>query len=246
MGRVSLELVPRCKDSFAFELSTVRGKFPRVDTLNIPDILKFDVRIPEACEVAAEYFSDVIPHIRAVSVDSKEPFSYREFFERQGITEALVILGDNPDIVSESENPCDSIELISKIKREVPHIKVYAGVDQWRTTLAEEMEYVARKKDAGADGFFTQPFFDMKMVEQWADLLGDTSVFWGVAPVVRESSKHYWESKNSVVFPTGFKCTMEWNQDFAKKVLNFAEERDSNVYLCPITVDHVSYLKGIF
>jgi methylenetetrahydrofolate reductase (NADPH) len=246
VGRISLELVPRSEESFAAELKVVRERFGRIDTLNIPDILKFDVRIPEACEVAVNYFSGIIPHVRAVSIDKEKPFSYGEFFLKNNITEVLVILGDNPEIVSESENPCTSVELIQKIKREFPEIKVYAGVDQWRSSLEEEMDYVHQKKDAGADGFFTQPFFEMGLMETYAEKLKGTQVFWGLAPVIRQSSKHYWETKNNIVFPKSFQCTMKWNQDFAKEVLQFSKEDNSHVYLCPITVDFAAYLAGIF
>jgi methylenetetrahydrofolate reductase (NADPH) len=245
MGRISLELVPRTEELFAEELRTVREQFPCVDTLNIPDILKFDVRIPEACKVAALYFSNIIPHIRAVSISREEPLSCKDFFVDNNITEVLVILGDNPEIVSQSENPCTSVELIKKIKEEMPEMTVYAGVDQWRTTFAEEMVYVEEKRKAGADGFFTQPFFDLELLESWAKELNDTHVFWGLAPVIRESSKKYWETKNGVVFPEDFVCTMGWNQTFAKEVLIRSNAENSHVYLCPITVDFIDYLTGI-
>jgi methylenetetrahydrofolate reductase (NADPH) len=114
MGRISLELVPRDELSFAEELTVVRERFLSIDTLNIPDILKFDMRIPEACKVASRYFKDVIPHIRAVSVSRREELPCRELFDEQGIKEILVILGDNPDIVSKSSDPEDSISLIRK------------------------------------------------------------------------------------------------------------------------------------
>ena len=189
MGRISLELVPRSEESFAEELREVTEKFPCVDTLNIPDILKFDVRIPEACEVAVNYLPKVIPHIRAVSINKKEPFLYKDFFRKNNITEVLVILGDNPEIISKSDFPCESVELSRKIKQEMPEMTVYAGMDQWRTTFKEEMAYIEEKRKAGADGFFTQPFFDLESMEVWGKELTDTHVFFGLAPVIRESSK---------------------------------------------------------
>jgi methylenetetrahydrofolate reductase (NADPH) len=247
MGRISLEIVPRSEASFAEELKQVREEFSAIDTLNIPDILKFDVRIPEACDAAAPYFSSgIIPHIRAVSVNSEKPYPNTEFFSRNNINELLVILGDNPEIVSKSEHPCTSVELIKKIKKELPGMKVYAAVDQWRTTFPEEMEYVREKIDAGADGFFTQPFFDTHHMEKWIKALDGSHVFWGLAPVVRESSKDYWKNKNKVFFPSDFECTMEWNQSFARQVLGYSGSDKYHVYLCPITVNFAEYLKGIF
>jgi hypothetical protein len=38
---------------------------------------------------------------------------------------------------------------------------------------------------------------------------------------------------------------MEWNQDFAKEILDFSGDDNFNVYFCPITVDFVEYLNGI-
>lgn len=246
MGRISLEIVARSEESFAKELEVVRTKFPDIGALNIPDILKYDVRISEACSVAVRYFSSVIPHIRAVAINKELPFSYKEFFEANNINEVLVILGDNPEIVSKSENPCDSIDLIKKIKKEMPDMTVYAGLDQWRTSFEEEMDYVRRKIEAGADGFFTQPFFEIDTMERYAKELENIQIFWGLAPVIRESSKKYWENKNKVVFPENFKCTMEWNQVFAREILKRTTSDNSHVYFCPITVDFVEYLKGIF
>ncbi len=246
MGRVSLELVPRSVESFDEELKVTTRLFPCIDTLNIPDILKFDVRIPEACEVAVNYYDNVIPHIRAVSINKEEPFPYIGFFQKNKIKEILVVLGDNPEIVSKSENPCTSIELIQKLKKEMPGLKVYAALDQWRTTFEEEMEYVNQKKDAGADGFFTQPFFSFDLMEKYAKELKNEEVFWGLAPVIRESSKHYWETKNNVIFPKDFKCTMDWNKEFARGALKWASADNHHLYFCPITVDFVEYLEGIF
>lgn len=245
MGKVSLELVARSAGSFGEDLNLVREKFPCIEILNIPDILKFDIRIPEACSIASGYFPNVIPHIRAVSIHRDEPFPLRDTFEKLGIKEVLVILGDNPEIISKSDEPCDSITLIKKLKEEMPRLTVYAGIDQWRSPIGQELEYASRKIAAGCDGFFTQPFFDMDLLSVYAEELKDTDVFWGLAPVVRESSKNYWQTKNGVIFPEEFKCNMKWNQDFARDVLGFAQSDRSHVYFCPITVDFVEYLKGI-
>ena len=245
MGRISVEIVPRDVKSFTEEMKSVNNLFPTVDTINIPDILKFDMRIPEACVAAKPHFSKVIPHIRAVAFHKDTPFEYKELFQRTGIKEVLVILGDNPEIVSKSEDPCDSIDLIKQIKREMPEVKVYAGIDQWRNSFKEEMEYVHQKMDAGSDGFFTQPFYSMELIEKYMSKLQGVDVFWGLAPVIRESSKHYWERENNVHFPDNFECTMEWNKNFAKEVLKYTKENNFHVYLCPITVDIEAYLTGL-
>lgn len=245
MGRISIELVPRSGKDFIDELELVKNKLKKIDTINIPDILKFDMRIPEACEAASPYFKNVIPHVRAVSVHKDEPFPYIDLFKRNNITELLVILGDNPEIVQKSEHPCTSVELIKKIKLEAPHLKVYAGLDQWRAPFEEEYEYIQEKMSAGCDGFFTQPFFDLKQLNFYASKMEGVEIFWGLAPVIRESARNYWQRENGVVFPENFECTLEWNRTFAREVLKLAEEKDFHIYFCPITVDIMDYLKGL-
>ena len=66
-----------------------------------------------------------------------------------------------------------------------------------------------------------------------------------LAPVIRQSSKEYWETKNNIVFPEDFECTLDWNRRFAQEVLHWASPEQFHVYFCPITVDFVAYLKGI-
>ena len=188
MSRIAIELVPRFEDKFIEEMKIVNKEFPNVDTMNIPDILKFEMRIPEACDIAEPYFENIIPHIRAVAVNKEVPLPFADQFIKNRIKEVLVILGDNPEKVSTSSNPCNSIGLIQKIKNELPGISVYAGLDPYRSSVPEELDYAHRKVAAGADGFFTQPFFDIKLMDSWIKNLPDTKVFWGMAPVIRESA----------------------------------------------------------
>ena len=245
MGRISIELVPRFKTQFIEEMEIVKKELQNVDTLNIPDILKFEMRIPDACDIAVPFFENVIPHIRAVAVDKDKPLPFVELFRRNNIKEVLVILGDNPEKAATSLSPFDSIGLISRIKEEMSGVTVYAGLDPYRTTPEEEADYALRKMEAGADGFFTQPFFDINLMDFWIKKLSSAKVFWGIAPVIRESAKKYWEKDNKIFFPENFECNMDWNRKFAKDVLSFMEETDSHVYFMPITVDPIEYLKGI-
>jgi methylenetetrahydrofolate reductase (NADPH) len=73
------------------------------------------------------------------------------------------------------------------------------------------------KPGAAHDGFFTQPLFDLRLLEICTEMLRGKNVFWGIAPVVGERSQAYWETTNRVIFPCGFTPTLGWNRDFAAK-----------------------------
>jgi methylenetetrahydrofolate reductase (NADPH) len=102
-----------------------------------------------------------------------------------------------------------------------------------------------RKRAAGADGFFTQPFFDLRLLEVYVDVLQTDTVFWGITPVVSANSVKYWEEKNNVVFPKKFKPTLSWNRAFAKKIVEYVKKNGGNLYFMPIKIDIVEYLEGI-
>ena len=79
-SRISVELVPRSPESVRTEMATVAERLGGVDTINIPDLLKFDLRSWEATEVAREAATRAdgaayrtIPHIRAADVDPEAP-----------------------------------------------------------------------------------------------------------------------------------------------------------------------------
>ncbi len=141
--------------------------------------------------------------------------------------------------------PTNSVDVIWKFRKEMPEVKVYAGIDQYRGSMAQELYRIKRKLQAGAAGFFTQPFFDMRYLEVYADMLQGLEVYWGVSPVMSARSQSYWERKNNVVFPHAFEPTLEWSVDFAKKVMAYAEREKANVYLMPIKTNLEAYLAGV-
>ena len=245
MKRVSVELVPRRKDTFLKELELLKVNFPLVDTLNIPDIIRYEVSSLESCELAKPLFAHVIPHIRAGVINKDEDIPFKDFLAKNEINEVLVVLGDEPQEQAKGFTPCTSIDLIKKFKLQIPKMKVYAAIDQYRSTFDEEYEYIQRKIDAGADGFFTQPFFDLKLIEFYSKKLKGVEIFWGISPVATERSKAYWETNNKVKFPSDFKPTLEWNRTFAKEAFGFVKASNSNIYFMPIKADVVEYLTGI-
>ncbi|UCD15377.1 MAG: methylenetetrahydrofolate reductase, partial [Candidatus Omnitrophota bacterium] len=125
-------------------------------------------------------------------------------------------------------------------------LKVYAAIDQYRSSLEKEYEYIQRKIDAGACGFFTQPFFDLNLLEDYLKKLAGIDVFWGVSPVITEKSKKYWEDNNKVKFPADFSLTLEWNRHLAAEMFSFTKEIvHAHIYFMPIKMDFVDYLTGI-
>jgi methylenetetrahydrofolate reductase (NADPH) len=244
--RVSVELVPREAAVLEAELAYTKNNFPLVDTINIPDLLRLPMRSWEGCSIGKPYYKNLMPHLRAIDFSMDQPLPMAEFLAANDIREVLVVTGDYPQAMTKKIYPSTSVDLIRKIKTELPGIRVYAGIDQYRSSIKQEAEYIRRKIAAGADGFFTQPFFDLRYMEMYAELLQGYEVFWGVSPVVSEKSMNYWETKNQVVFPAGFEPTKTWNTAFAKKVLTFTQTNATNIYFMPVRIDIKEYLTGIF
>lgn len=245
MTKISIELVPRDREALQNDLQLVRDNFTGIDTVNVPDLLKFSLRSWEACAQARQLFPHTIPHLRAIDFDLNQPFPLTDKFLASGFDSVLVIAGDQPQDMSRRVYRTSTIELIRALKAELPELKVYAGIDPYRTGIKAELDYVKRKLDAGAEGFFTQPFFDLRLMEIYSDLLAGLDIFWGVSPVMSERSKDYWDNLNNAIFPPDFEPSMAWNRDFAQKALDFCNKTDSNIYFMPIRVDLVQYLQGV-
>ncbi len=243
--RISIELVPRDTDSLERDCCAILQNLPTVDTINVPDVLRFDLRSWQGCRCVQKYYPQTIPHIRAIDIDPKRPLPMGPFLVAQGITEVLVVTGDAPVDMSKKVYPTTSIDLIKEIKQQFPSLKVYAAVDPYRQGFRDEVDYVHRKMDAGADGLFTQPFFDLRMMKIYAELLRGYNVFWGVTPVASERSRSYWEARNRAVFPADFRPTLQWNRAFAGAALEFVQEQSASIYFMPIKVDILRYLQGI-
>jgi methylenetetrahydrofolate reductase (NADPH) len=244
--RISIELVPRGIEHLQSELQLIRDKFPAINTVNIPDLMRLEVRSWEGCAVSKQFYDHCIPHIRAIDFDLKKNITISEYLTQHNISEILVVTGDYPQDINRKVYPTTSIDFIKKIKAECPNIKVYAAIDPYRNSLRKEYEYVQRKLDAGADGFFTQPFFDLRWMEIYLELLGGVDTFWGVSPVTSLKSKNYWEVKNNAIFPRDYEPTLQWNINFAKKALDYSRSTNSHIYFMPIKTDLKVYLEGIF
>ena len=158
MGRISLELVPRTPEELRSNLELVKEKIKGVDLINIPDLLRLETRSWQGAAIAQDYYPAVMPHIRAIDVNLAEPLAMRPELRQSGITEVLVIEGDPPQDMTHKVYPTITTDVIQKFHQEMPEVKVYAGIDQYRGSMRQEMYRIQRKLQAGAVGFLPSHF----------------------------------------------------------------------------------------
>lgn len=245
MTRISLELVPRDADSIQLELNAARERHPEIDTMNVPDLLRYELRSWEACRAVAGFAGSRIPHIRAIDVDPSKPLPMAQELRDGGIREVVVVAGDPPQDMSRRVWHTTSTEVIRMFREQLPEISVYAAIDPYRTSMIREFRYAEQKLRAGAHGFFTQPFFDIRLLSLYRDMMDGMNVFWGLAPVLSEKSQSYWETKNSVVFPKSFVPGYDWNIRFGREAMDLIRSEGGNAYFMPIRADILRYLDGV-
>lgn len=244
-SRVSIELVPRSRSGLRAELEMVAQHLPAVDTVNVPDLTRYSTRSWQGCALARPRYR-AIPHLRSVDLNPREPLAMAESLDAAGIDEVLIVTGDAPADMSAKVYNVDAVTAIRRFRRELPHVRVYAGLDPYRQSFARERDYLERKLDAGACGFFTQPFFDLRLMDAYADLIPEgAEMWWGATTVLTEATLNYWRARNHAVFPRTFAPTLEWNRDFAARTLEFARERGHHAYFMPVKADVREYLEGI-
>jgi len=245
MTSLSIEIVPRNHEDVQTQIRDIHTLFPEIDTLNIPDLLRFPIRSWEACQYGVSMFTTVVPHLRAIDFNLRERFELADTFNEIGIKTVLVITGDKPQDMSKKVYRNTSLELIRVLKKETPQLRVFASIDPYRSSLSREIDYVKDKLDAGVDGFFTQPFFDLRLLDMYMEHLDDLNVYWGICPVTSEKSKSYWESKNEAMFPKTFNLNYDYNVELGRSILSRAKSANSNVYFMPIRTEPVLYLKDV-
>ena len=242
--KISFEVVPRTHDAMMEQISFIQEKLPFVNTINVPDLLRFPIRSWDASQEIDTTKYDFIPHVRSIDFDLSTN-KLEEIIEKNELSKILLVSGDPPPDMSFSVYDTDVIDMIAKIRKSFPEIEIYAGFDPYRSSVKDEREYINRKFDAGVDYLLSQPFFDMRLLEIYSDFIPADKVFWGVSPVITEKSKHYWERMNHAIFPADYEPTYEWNIAFAKKVMAFCKQQKSNVYFMPIRIDLEKYFLPI-
>ncbi|MBF0422086.1 MAG: methylenetetrahydrofolate reductase [Magnetococcales bacterium] len=243
---IAFELVPRDSETLNGELELIKSHFAAVSVINIPDLPRFDMRSWEGCALARRYFHTVIPHIRARDIDPDRPLPMAGFLRDHGIRQVLVVTGDTHPDPFFPQYKVRSVDAIRKFREEMPEIKVYAAIDPYRYGFQDELSYTREKLNAGATGFFTQPFFDLRLMEVYGELLNGLDIFWGISPVTTVQSQGYWEKRNLAVFPRSFRPTEAWNLEFAHAAMQLVRQWCQHVYFMPINRDLRSYLEGLF
>lgn len=240
---ISFEIVPRSLEAFDQQYAFVQTVGAGINIINVPDIQRFDVRSWELATRIDRKQYRFIPHFRAIDfkIDSGELYRIIEEYQLDSV---LLVTGDPPEGLKRYYHT-DVVDLIRAVHQRFPRLNIYAGFDPHRQGLQDECEYIQRKADAGAMGFFSQPFYDSRMVAIYAEQMAGLETYVGISPIISNASMNYWEVKNKVKFPAGFRPEYDWNIDFANTVIASAAANGLNVYFMPIRIDLARYFDGI-
>lgn len=241
--RLSVELVPRDPASLAAQLEEL-ACLGRVDTVNVPDLAQFELRGWQAAlQARAAGPWSAVPHFRAEPLLSEADRGWPSLGRLlgAGVAEVLVVSGDAVD----ADGRGAALAAIRALKAARPELKVYAALDPYRAGFAAELAYAEAKLAAGADGLFTQPFFDLRLLSVWQELTAGAQVFWGVTSVTSPRSQRYWLRRNRAVFPAGFEPTVAWHRGLAARVLDHVAASGGNLYFMPIKVGIGEWLGGL-
>jgi methylenetetrahydrofolate reductase (NADPH) len=241
-----LELIPRDIDLLKKEAKIMLQQYPEISGINIPDINKLAIRSYEAADILLEEKIDIIPHIRSIDNPLDDSLEIIRKMIDKGLSALLVVKGDDPSDETKKMFSVTSIDIVKKMKSIYPKIKIYCALDQYRTSYEEELEYCKRKIDAGADGFFTQPFFDKELAEKYLQKMKNTEIFIGISPVTSEKSLLYWKNRNKAIFPNDFKVDLDSNCELAKEIMALADSYNQHTYLMPIKIEPQKYLEKIY
>ncbi len=240
--RTSLEVVPRSVAELDAATTLIATRYPRIDTVNVPDVANCELQCIDAADHIRHRIAHRIPHLRACDFDARSATELIGRLAASGIDEVIVVAGDRRADAS-AHTGMEPSALIHFLATHAPSVAMYAALDPHRYRLdAELARNIEDKLAAGADGFFTQPLFDLHDLDRCAALLGDATTFWGVSPVVSARSQRYWQRVNRVQFPAGFVPSLNWSQAFALRFLSEVAQRGGNAYLMPIKVDIERYL----
>lgn len=243
---ILLELVPKQIDALISQIHEIGKKYPEIDGYNIPDIKAIKNRSYQCAEELLKQRITAIPHIRSIDNSIQKTLTIIGNLKNRGLERVLIVSGDNNKKIPTKKYSISSVKLISRIKQTHPSLKVYGALDSYRTSAKKELLYCQQKIDAGADGFFTQPFFCEKDASYYLEKLKHTNLYIGLSPVLTEKTKQYWETVNNVKFDSRFKLTMNYNHDIGKKIIELTKQYKQSLYLMPITTDPMQYLSGIF
>ena len=242
---VALELVPRSFDEVLSESKEALEKYPWIKSINIPEIMSVKLKSFETAKVLLENNIEVTPHFRLIDRSLFDLLKNLEILIEKGLKQVLLIGGDTPTDPSFRSSGLTTICAVKEVKREFPDLKIYTGIDPYRTSFRKELDYTFEKIEAGSDGFFTQPFFSLGMLELWLEQLPEQEIYFGIAPIYSDKSRIYWETRNKVVFPPNFSYDVKQNVLLARILLNSISKANQKAYLMPVRVSALEYLSGL-
>ncbi len=241
-----VELVPRDLEALKTEAHHILNECKAINGINIPDVLRLPNRSHTSAELLLSHGVQAIPHIRAMDRPEEETIAIIERLIQKGLNSVLIVAGDKPNQIGFNTYPITPIMVVEKLKIQFPELRIYCGLDPYRDSFKKELEYCRMKLHAGADGFFTQPFFDKDLARIYLEQFSDTPLFVGISPVLTEQSYNYWVTKNNAIFPSSFALDLDTNFRIGKEIIETAKKFNQNTYLMPIKMDAFEYVKGIF
>lgn len=244
MMNISFEIVPRTQAAFLEQYRFVQSLGTGINFINVPDIQRFNIRSWQVHDQINRQQYRFIPHLRAIDFKLEGDELFRIIEDNQ-LSDLLLVSGDPPEGLKRAFYNTDVVDLIRVLKRRYPTLNLYAGFDPHRQGLQAECDYIQRKRDAGVTGFFSQPFFDIRMVEIYAEQLQGVDTYIGLSPITTSASMHYWEVKNKVRFPAGFRPDYDWNIEFANQTLSLAAQAGLHIYFMPIRIDLPAYFSRL-
>lgn len=241
---ISFEIVPRSLEAFDEQYQFVEGLDSGINIINVPDIQRFDTRSWELSTRVDRSKYRFVPHFRAIDfkIESGELFRVIEQYQLDSV---LLVSGDPPEGLKRAYYNTSVVDLIRAVQQRFPKLNIYAGFDPHRQGIQDECDYIQRKVDAGAQGFFSQPFYDSRLVDIYADHMQGLETFIGLSPITSKASMNYWEVKNKVKFPVGFRPDYDWSVEFANRVIAQAMAADLHIYFMPIRIDLNKYFSRI-
>jgi methylenetetrahydrofolate reductase (NADPH) len=190
--QIALELVPRTLDSFLEESKAHINNFPKIKAINIPELRSVEIKSFEASEHLLKNGVVAIPHFRLIDRTLDDLETKIEKLVSLGLEQVLLISGDPPiDVSNFVPSGVKVPQAIKHLKAKFPRLKVYAGQDSYRQSFKKELDYCKEKLEAGADGFFTQPFFSEGILNQWLEQLQEIEMWIGLSPVTGTASRNY-------------------------------------------------------
>ncbi len=241
--KISFEIVPRTPQAFEEQYSFATTLGESISMINVPDIQRFDIRSWETGAKINRNKHQFVPHFRAIDF-SLQSGGIFQIIEEHELDHVLLVSGDPPEGMRKCHNT-SVLDLIKAVNQKYPKLTIHAGFDPHRSGIQDECDYIYRKIDAGASSFFSQPFYDTRMVEIYVEHMQGIETFIGLSPITTLPSMNYWELKNKVKFSAMFKPEYQWNINFSNQVIKMARERDFNIYFMPIRINLESFFGKI-